>query len=129
MRVRGVSRAQATAAFRIVGLLLLGGVVLLRLPAALALLVSGVEAIRYPFGLDYGEGPILSQARLLISGQSIYHSLSRGPYTVANYPPLFQFLERSARPARGRHPGGRSQRLAGQHTAHRGHHWSGRLAR
>ena len=122
MRVRGVSRAQATAAFRIVGLLLLGGVVLLRLPAALALLVSGVEAIRYPFGLDYGEGPILSQARLLISGQSIYHSLSRGPYTVANYPPLFQFLSGALGLLVGESWRPVAASRCRQHTAHRGHH-------
>ncbi len=43
--------------------------------------------------LDYGEGPLLHQARLLLQGQPLYRpSLSEPPYTITNYPPLYQTL-------------------------------------
>ncbi len=49
-------------------------------------------AIAYPYQLDYGEGLVLHQARLLAAGQSIYKHLDSYPYIFANYPPLFQAL-------------------------------------
>ncbi len=51
------------------------------------------RAIAFPFPLDYGEGPLLDQARQLSRGENIYHaSLARSPFTIANYPPVFPSL-------------------------------------
>lgn len=48
------------------------------------------QALQARIPLDYGEGPLLNQARLLAEGRSIYRpDLSDYPYTVANYPPLY----------------------------------------
>jgi dolichyl-phosphate-mannose-protein mannosyltransferase len=47
------------------------------------------SAIRFPYPLDYGEGPILDQAVRLGRLENIYPpDLSRPPFRVSNYPPL-----------------------------------------
>jgi len=52
------------------------------------------EVIRYPYPLEYGEGPILDQAVRLARGESIYPAnLSSAPYRVTNDPPLFHLLQ------------------------------------
>src|ERR1700722_16216338 len=49
-----------------------------------------VRSIRFPFPLDYGEGPLLEQARLLASGNDIYRATGGDyPFTTTNYPPVF----------------------------------------
>lgn len=51
---------------------------------------TGVRAARFPFPLDYGEGPLVDQARQLARGATIYRArFDDYPFTVANYPPLF----------------------------------------
>jgi len=49
-------------------------------------------AIRYPQPLDYGEGPILNQVRLLLQGKNYYKDINTPPYIVGNYPPVFNLL-------------------------------------
>lgn len=49
------------------------------------------SVIVYPFGLDYGEGVILNQLRLLQAGQNPYPPLE-GRYLIGNYPPVFYLL-------------------------------------
>ena len=49
-------------------------------------------AVAYPYQLDYGEGLVLHQVRLLAQGQSIYKGMDGYPYIFSNYPPLFQAL-------------------------------------
>jgi hypothetical protein len=52
--------------------------------------LHSARAIAFPFPLDYAEGPLLEQARLLAAGGSIYRAdLGEYPFTVANYPPVF----------------------------------------
>jgi len=47
-------------------------------------------AVRFPYPLDYGEGPLLDQTVRLGHFENIYRvDLTVPPYTVANYPPLF----------------------------------------
>ena len=47
-------------------------------------------AVRFPYPLDYGEGPLLDQIVRLAHFENIYRvDLTVPPYTVANYPPLF----------------------------------------
>jgi hypothetical protein len=51
-----------------------------------------VDYIRYPFGNDYGEGPILFQVAALAAGDSMYQPITQAPYTVANYPPVYHYV-------------------------------------
>lgn len=88
---------------------------MLRLKAALPRLLTGLAAalavlalgrslvlfldymrtlIAFPFNVDYGEGPILDQVMRLAQFQSIYpRDLSRLPFTIGNYPPLYHLLQ------------------------------------
>ena len=51
-------------------------------------------ALAFPFPLDYGEGPILDQTLRLAQFETIYrNSFASPPYTVSNYPPLFQLIQ------------------------------------
>ncbi len=51
-------------------------------------------AIRFEYPVDYGEGPLLDQAVRLARCENIYHNdLSRPPYTISNYPPLFVLVQ------------------------------------
>src|SRR5690349_3044787 len=48
------------------------------------------RAITFPFPFDYGEGPLLEQARLLSRGENIYRArFDDYPFLIANYPPIF----------------------------------------
>ncbi|BCX03628.1 MAG: hypothetical protein KatS3mg053_1566 [Candidatus Roseilinea sp.] len=52
------------------------------------------EAIRYPYPLEYGEGPILDQVVRLAHGESIYPAaLALPPYRVTHDPPLFHLVQ------------------------------------
>ncbi len=51
-----------------------------------------ISGLTYPFQLDYGEGAMLDQARLISQGQGIYKGLAGYPYAFSNYPPLLQTL-------------------------------------
>src|SRR5688572_18487269 len=51
-------------------------------------------ALAFPFPLDYGEGPMLDQSLRLADFENIYrNSFASPPYTVSNYPPLFQLIQ------------------------------------
>ncbi len=54
--------------------------------------VHTAAMVRFPYQTDYGEGPLLSQARLLAHGLNPYRSDATAPYTVANYPPVYPLL-------------------------------------
>lgn len=52
------------------------------------------SAIRYPYSLDYGEGPLLDQTLRLSRFQNIYNAdLSKPPFTIGNYPPVYPLLQ------------------------------------
>lgn len=51
-----------------------------------------LDYIHYPFGNDYGEGPILFQLAALTAGDPIYQPIAEAPYAVANYPPVFHYV-------------------------------------
>ena len=54
----------------------------------------GIAALAFPYPLNYGEGPLLDQAVRLQELENIYPSdLSRPPYLISNYPPLFVLLQ------------------------------------
>jgi hypothetical protein len=54
----------------------------------------GLAALAFPYPLNYGEGPLLDQAARLADLKNIYPAdLSKPPYVVSNYPPLFVLLQ------------------------------------
>ena len=51
-------------------------------------------ALAFPFPLDYGEGPMLDQTLRLAQFEKIYrNTFASPPYTVSNFPPLFQLIQ------------------------------------
>jgi hypothetical protein len=62
--------------------------------AAMILVRHGLNALAFPYPLDYGEGPLLDQAVRLANFKNIYWAdLTTPPYVVANYPPLFELAQ------------------------------------
>jgi hypothetical protein len=54
----------------------------------------GWSVLTFPYPVDYGEGPLLDQAVRLARFENIYRpDISRPPYTIANYPPLYLLLQ------------------------------------
>ena len=61
--------------------------------SAIQVMASWVEALHYPYALDFGEGPLLNQAMLFNSGKIVYQlNLTEYPYILGNYPPLYTAL-------------------------------------
>jgi hypothetical protein len=75
---------------------LIGRVIVWSLVAALGLLIAAqlvffaihaAHMLRYPYPLDYGEGPLLAQVDLLRAGTPIwqlYADPDRAPYAIVN---------------------------------------------
>jgi hypothetical protein len=62
--------------------------------SARILLDQSLQALRFKYTLDYGEGPLLDQSVRLSKGENIYSpDITQTPYTIANYPPLFVLLQ------------------------------------
>jgi hypothetical protein len=54
--------------------------------------IHATHILRYPYPLDYGEGPLLTQVDLLRADRPIwqlYANPDRAPYAVVNYPPVY----------------------------------------
>ena len=52
------------------------------------------QIVAYPYPVDYGEGPLLSQVGRLAAFENIYLAdLTHAPYTITNYPPLYMLLQ------------------------------------
>ncbi|PIT98070.1 MAG: hypothetical protein COT71_02580 [Candidatus Andersenbacteria bacterium CG10_big_fil_rev_8_21_14_0_10_54_11] len=54
--------------------------------------LNGATAVRYPYPLDYGEGPLLNQVVQINEGKNIYETSQPPPYTISNYPPLYVYI-------------------------------------
>lgn len=61
----------------------------------IAYLNYAIAAVRYPFQLDYGEGIVWQQA-LLIPGSRMYGDITKYPFIVFHYPPVFHLVTRAA---------------------------------
>lgn len=48
-------------------------------------------AVQYPYQIDYGEGIVWQQALLILSGEG-YSDITRLPFVVFHYPPVFHLL-------------------------------------
>jgi hypothetical protein len=54
----------------------------------------GYQIITYPYQVDYGEGPLLSQVGQLARFENLYSAdLSQAPFTISNYPPIYMLLQ------------------------------------
>ncbi len=53
-----------------------------------------IEAVSYPFSLNYGEGIVWQQATLIPS-KLMYGNIDRYPYIVFHYPPLYHLVVRA----------------------------------
>jgi hypothetical protein len=75
-------------------LALLGILAMLAMSVRAALLLAGhsLQAIQFPYALDYGEGPLLDQSVRLARGEGLYR-LDVPPYTIDNYPPVFALMQ------------------------------------
>ena len=52
------------------------------------------QILDYPYPVDYGEGPLLSQVGRLAHFANIYTSdLTQPPFSITNYPPLYMLLQ------------------------------------
>src|SRR6184192_2212802 len=69
-------------------------VVFLLVARAAIYLQNAFDAIRYPFGLDYGEG-IVWQQLLLIPGPRMYGAITDAPFIVFHYPPVYHLVARA----------------------------------
>lgn len=56
------------------------------------LLVHGLLILPDPNQLDYGEGMLMNQVRLLMLGQTPYPDLRDGTYIIGNYPPFYPLV-------------------------------------
>jgi len=55
-------------------------------------LVFATSSLLYPYQIDYGEGFLLNQAKMLSEGKNIYKDISEEPFIISNYPPLYPLL-------------------------------------
>lgn len=55
-------------------------------------LFNAYVSITYPYQLGYGEEFILNQAHLITQGSSIYQDITRYPYIIGNYPPVYPLI-------------------------------------
>jgi ABC-type glycerol-3-phosphate transport system permease component len=91
---RDASKAPAAAPQRVLLWAATGALLLAGAWAASLFVAHALAALHFPYPLNYGEGPLLDQAARLQDLQTIYPpGLSRPPYVVSNYPPLFVLLQ------------------------------------
>jgi hypothetical protein len=51
---------------------------------------TAYNTLRYPYGINYGEAPIINQARSIENKEILYkEDLNEPPFVIANYPPLY----------------------------------------
>ena len=55
-------------------------------------MINAYTAITFPYAIDYGEGILLNQAKLISQGINIYQDISDYPFTMAMYTPLYSLL-------------------------------------
>ncbi|HYI41872.1 MAG TPA: hypothetical protein VE053_16305 [Allosphingosinicella sp.] len=70
---------------------------------AARLFAAGDAAVRFPWELDYGEGIVWEQMRLMLSGQG-YGSIDGLPAIVFHYPPVFHMATAALAGATGLDP-------------------------
>lgn len=54
--------------------------------------LSATFCIFYPYQVEYGEGFLLYQAKVISEGRNIYKDINEEPYNIVNYPPLYPLI-------------------------------------
>lgn len=55
-------------------------------------LYYAVSAIRFPYGADYGEAPLMDQVSRIEKREVLYKpDIDQPPYVITNYPPLYSY--------------------------------------
>lgn len=97
-RTTGISEQSRVSAPRLslghLGVALFVGADLMLASHLVVYLKFALAAIPYPYQLDYGEGIVWQQA-LLIPGQRMYGDITKYPFIVFHYPPLYHLLARA----------------------------------
>jgi hypothetical protein len=51
---------------------------------------NSINTVRFPYGADYGEAPLMDQVTRIENRETLYKSnINEPPYVIANYPPLY----------------------------------------
>ncbi len=54
---------------------------------------TSYNILRFPYGMDYGEAPLMDQVRRIENQETVYKAnIDQPPYIIANYPPLYTLL-------------------------------------
>lgn len=70
------------------------GFLVLLVYACIEYLGFGYQILSFPYQVDYGEGPLLSQVGRLANFENLYTSnLTQAPYTITNYPPIYMLIQ------------------------------------
>jgi hypothetical protein len=85
----------ASTTRRWISLGLLGALLAILSVRAVGVFRDFAASIRYPFGLEYGEGIVWQQAAL-IPGPHMYGASQDLPFIVFHYPPLYYLIARAA---------------------------------
>lgn len=85
----------ADRAWRWIGLVLATSLLMLLVVHAAGVFRDFMASMRYPYGLEYGEGIVWQQAAL-IPGPRMYGASPDLPFIVFHYPPLYYLLVRAA---------------------------------
>jgi hypothetical protein len=54
--------------------------------------IGAYISITFPYEIDYGEGILLNQAKLIAQGINIYQDISDYPYIMAMYTPIYSLI-------------------------------------
>lgn len=84
-------RAAAGGPVATATLAVLAAVILVLAVHLVVFLDYGLAVVRAPFGLDYGEGIVWQQA-MLIPGARMYGDITRYPFLVFHYPPVYHLV-------------------------------------
>jgi hypothetical protein len=54
---------------------------------------NSARIVTFPFGVDYGEAPLMDQVRRIQNGDSLYkENINEPPYIFLIYPPLYPLV-------------------------------------
>jgi hypothetical protein len=69
------------------------GTVTILLLSILGYVLIVISIAGFPYTVDYGEAPIMDQARRILAREPLYKAdLSISPFVITNYPPVYPFL-------------------------------------
>ena len=72
----------------------MAGLLLILTVRAIDYLFYAARAVTFPFGLDYGEGPLWQQA-MMIPGPQMYGEITHPPFIIFIYPPVYHLSVRA----------------------------------